>query len=131
MLFYLFVSLIIRTFQLVFSVKTVFFSHNKSAENNVSICFFSEANGPTLDWILKTYVSSCWDCPFVRRRGSTEVSVLEVSKRIVLCISNLCTQHTAESRKKYGRTHLKKSLIKLLPKVNKYRSIISILILQY
>ena len=38
----LFASLIIRTFQLVFSAETVFFSHNKSA--GVSACFFSKAN---------------------------------------------------------------------------------------
>jgi len=41
----MFVSLIIRLFQLIFSAKqTVFFSHNKISQNSVSACFFSEAN---------------------------------------------------------------------------------------
>jgi len=41
----LFVFLIIRLFQLVFSDETVFFSHNKSAEIMFRLVFFSEANG--------------------------------------------------------------------------------------
>ena len=42
----LFVFLIIHIFQLVFSVGTIFFSHNKSAETVFSASFFNEANGP-------------------------------------------------------------------------------------
>ena len=41
----LFVSLIIRTFQLVFLGRTIFFSQNKSAETVFRLSFFSEANG--------------------------------------------------------------------------------------
>ena len=45
----LFVFLIIRTFQLVFSARTVFFSHNKSTETVFWLVFFSsEANGALL-----------------------------------------------------------------------------------
>ena len=40
----LFASLIIRTFQLIFSAGTMFFSHNKSA-GTVFRLFFSEASG--------------------------------------------------------------------------------------
>ena len=37
-------SLIIRTFQLIFSAGTVFFSHDKSARTLFRLIFFSEAN---------------------------------------------------------------------------------------
>jgi len=44
MLMALFACLIIRTFQLIFSAGTVFFSHNKSAGTVFRLIFFSEAN---------------------------------------------------------------------------------------
>jgi len=47
----LFVSLIIRTFQLVFSAGTLFFSHNKSAGTVFRLVFSAKRTGPMyLSW---------------------------------------------------------------------------------
>ena len=45
-IFALFASLIIRLFQLVFSVGTVFFSHNKSAETVFWLIFSAKRTEP-------------------------------------------------------------------------------------
>ena len=42
----LFASLIIRTFQLVFSAKTVFLSHNKSVGTVFQLVFSARRTGP-------------------------------------------------------------------------------------
>jgi len=51
----LFASLIIRTFQLLFSAGTEFFSHNKSARTVFWLVFSAKRTGPK-PWFVKTVV---------------------------------------------------------------------------
>jgi ABC-type multidrug transport system fused ATPase/permease subunit len=50
----LFIRLIIRLFQLVFSVRTVFFSHNKSANSVFQLAYQHSQTGPILHREAKT-----------------------------------------------------------------------------
>ena len=67
----LFACLIIRTFQLVFSARTVLFSHNKSA-GTVFQLFFNKANGTDKDSIDTRQTQSAFDEALEIRAQITE-----------------------------------------------------------
>ena len=67
----LFAFLIIRTFQLIFSAETVFFSHNRSAEIMFRLVFSAKRTGPifcnvhihtTVTWICVCCSGDVWWC---------------------------------------------------------------------
>ena len=54
----MFACLIIRTFQLVFSAGTVFFSHNKSIETVFRLVFSAKRTGPLSLYLLQVFTRS-------------------------------------------------------------------------
>jgi hypothetical protein len=86
----LFIRLIIRIFQLVFSVGTVFFSHNKSANNVFQLAYQRSRTGPM--WL---HVASClsFNCLWLQCScQSSGVNIIIVSGSISCFICYSCLE---------------------------------------